>query len=242
VYRCRYNPKHVPIYLHRLKVAERYRGGETYSRYGFNEPFCALLFRLRVGQIKCTGGTWYQYDRGVWQEKTRHKFRPNEMRSIHPRHREAKRITQVLDYVESACQLQAGALYGAYKRVDSCILINVENGILEIGADRSVNFGPHLPDHFFTLKIPTSYLPLAKCPQFEDFLRQALPDARDRVLLRAFAGYLLFPGCELETALVCVGSGGTGKSTTWEAIKNVLGSFLCGSASLEPIAKVGVGI
>ena len=117
VCRLTYNPDHVKEYMRRLKVAERYRGGETYARYGFNEPFSAFLFRLRVGQIKCVAGVWHHYRAGVWEARSRHEFRPAAMRSIHPRHREAKRFTQVLDYVESAYQVQAGTLCGAYKRV-----------------------------------------------------------------------------------------------------------------------------
>ena len=232
-----YNPLHVVAYMHRLKEAERYRGGETYARYGFNEPFSSFLFRIRVGPIKCVGTIWHRYDAGVWKETSRHEFRPAAMRSIHPRHRQAKRLTQVLDYVESACQVPAGALCGAYKRVGGHILINVDNGVLKIATDGTVNFGPHSPDHHFTLKIPTPYLPSATCPVFRRLIRESLPDSRDRLLLRAFAGYLLLPSCELETALVCFGSGGTGKSTTWEAIKNVFGPDLCGSASLEQLCQ-----
>ena len=232
-----YNPAHVGAYMDRLKEAERYRGGETYARYGFSEPFCAFLFRLRVGLLKCVAGIWYHYDAGVWKETNRHEFRPAAMRSVHPRHRQSKRFTQVLDYVESAYQVPAGTLCGAYKRVAGSILVNVDNGVLEVDAGGRVALGPHSPDHRFTLKVPTPYLPAATCPVFKQLIRQALPDPRDRLLLRAFAGYLLLPSCELEAALVCYGAGGSGKSTTWEAIKSVLGTTLCGSATLEQLCQ-----
>ncbi len=235
--RVSYNPRHVGIYMARLKEAERYRGGETYAHYAFNEPFCAFLFRLQVGLIKCVAGAWYHYDAGVWKETSRHQFRPAAVRVIHPRHRQAKRFTQVLDYVESAYQVPASTLCGAYKRVGGRVLVNVDNGVLEVDPNGTVALRAHSPDHHFTLKVPTPYLPAATCPVFKQLVRQALPDPRDRLLLRAFAGYLLLPGCELEAALVCFGSGGSGKSTTWEAIKSVLGTSLCGSATLEQLCQ-----
>lgn len=239
VYRVKHNPVAVRAYARRLQKAARIRGGETYCRYGFSEAFCAFLFRLRTSKVICVGEVWYQYEEGVWKQKSRHSFRPRALASIHPYQQQAKRVSAVLDYVESACQVEENILCGAYKRVDGFILINVANGVLEFPLDGDTErLRAHSPDDGFTLQFPASYNPAVQCPHFAVTLEQALPDEEDRLLLQVFAGSVLYPGCEYETALVCFGPGGTGKSTIlYDGIRTVLGEALCGSVGLEELCR-----
>lgn len=239
VYRVKHNPVAVHAYARRLAKAARVRGGETYCRYGFSEAFCAFLFRLRTSRIICVGEVWYLYGGGVWKQKSRHKFRPGALAVIHPYQQQAKRVSAVLDYVDSACQAEENILCGACKRVDGFILLNVVNGVVEVPVDGDVErLRAHSPDDGFTLQLPTFYDSLAPCPNFTATLTAALPDEEDRRLLQVFAGSVLYPGCEHETALVCFGPGGTGKSTIlYDGIRSVLGEALGGSVELEELCR-----
>ena len=54
-------------------------------------------------------------------------------------------------------------------------------------------------------------------------------------MFRLFVGYMLYPGCPFEAALVCYGDGGTGKSTIADGIRAALGDDLVRSLSLLQI-------
>ncbi len=106
------------------------------------------------------------------------------------------------------------------------VLVNVANGIVRVAPDYQVERLDHDPARNFTCQLAANYDPLARCPNFERVLGEALPDADDRILLQLFAGSLLFPSCKYEAALVCYGPGGTGKSTIAEPIASVFGAEL----------------
>jgi putative DNA primase/helicase len=89
----------------------------------------------------------------------------------------------------------------------------------------------------FTGQLAGRYDPKAIANNFERVLKEALPDSDDLDLFRMFSGYLLYPDCRFEAALVCYGPGGTGKSTLSQAIENVIGPDLVRHLSLEQICN-----
>ena len=69
---------------------------------------------------------------------------------IHPNQRQARRITDLISHVESARQVGADEFYGAYKMVAGRILINANNGVIEVGPGDQIAFRVHSPDDRFT--------------------------------------------------------------------------------------------
>ena len=62
-----------------------------------------------------------------------------------------------------------------------------------------------------------------------------MPDPEDLNLFEIFMGYLLFPDCRFEAALVSYGDGGTGKSTIACGVRAALGNDLVQSLTLLQI-------
>ncbi|MBE7158195.1 MAG: hypothetical protein INR62_07135, partial [Rhodospirillales bacterium] len=233
----RYNINHLPFYMTRLQRAARRRGGEAYCQFGFSEPFSAYLLLQRVPDMKFLGDDLHVYHGGVWGKEDRKMFGAKAMNCIHPRHQSAKRAQAVLDYVGMIRQVRQDTFCGAYKKVGDLILINANNGVVEVLPNGTVIVRGHSKDDFFSLKLAADYDPSATCKTFLSVLNDALPDQADRDVLQVFGGYLLYPGCDYEVSLVCYGPGGTGKSTILNGIGSVLGQGLCGKASLEELCK-----
>jgi putative DNA primase/helicase len=91
----------------------------------------------------------------------------------------------------------------------------------------------HSPEHEFLSALGTPYEPGAECPRFEQFLRETVPDASDRLKLKEFAGYCLMHWqLPQHKALFLVGPTASGKSTFLDTIRAMLGSDT--TASLTP--------
>lgn len=232
-----YNPMRISDYIGKLQEASAIRRGDTYTRYSYSEAFCAGLLKFHLPPMKCVGDSWYVYNGGIWELTGRDIFSLEAMESIHPDHRQASHADDLLDHVQRLSQVSQKLFCGAYKRVDDRILINANNRVLDVLPDGSVIPCDHAAEHHFTLKLPTDYDPVARCPEFEATLEYALPDEVDRNLLQVFTGYMLYPGCEFQKALVCFGDGGNGKSTLLEGVGHVFGEFLCSAAGLEDLCK-----
>lgn len=124
--------------------------------------------------------------------------------------------------VELLEQFLVSAYLPAPVRDEKTVLINVDNGTLEI-----VDGVPHLREHraedFITYVLPFCYNPDAKCALFDKYLLRVLPDESLRAVLCEFVGYIFTQSLKLETALILYGDGGNGKSVLFEVITRMLG-------------------
>jgi len=112
--------------------------------------------------------------------------------------------------------------------------INCQNGVIRINPDGTVA-GPEPadPDDNWLTAIETSYEPDAECPQFREFLEDAVPEGSDRKKLQEFAGYALMHwALPYHKALFLVGPTASGKSTFLDTIRALLGERAV--ASLTP--------
>lgn len=121
-----------------------------------------------------------------------------------------------------------------YKFKEGAILINCANGVLRV-TPNSEQLLSHSPEYLFSGQVAAKFDPEAEAPTFGRVLSEALPNPDDLTLFKIFAGYILYPGCPFEAALVCYGDGGTGKSTVAHGIRSMLGTDLVCSLSLVQI-------
>jgi P4 family phage/plasmid primase-like protien len=198
------------------------------------ETELANLLARRLPPVRCVGTLWFSYKNGVWSKGTKDIYRPQALEIQHLRKRSDRRANSVLSHLESRTQINEREFSSFYKFADGAILINCENGVLRV-TQSSEDLFPHSPDYFFTSQVAAKFDPLADAPTFEKVLQEALPDPEDLNLFRLFAGYILYPGCPFEAALVCYGDGGTGKSTIAEGLRAALGNDLVRSLSLIQI-------
>jgi putative DNA primase/helicase len=194
----------------------------------------ASLLEGSLPPIRCVGKDWYAYKNGVWRQVSRDIFRPQALSIQHTKCRTDRMGTSVLSHLESKYQVDEDEFCSFHKFDGDAILINCANGVLRVTANSEKLF-PHSPDHLFIGRVGATFEPEAEASTFARVLSEALPDPDDLILFQAFIGYTLYPGCFFETALVCYGDGGTGKSTITDGVRSALGDDLIRSLSLLQI-------
>ena len=105
------------------------------------------------------------------------------------------------------------------------------NCVLGISTDDNPTYGlipmkmDFSPKHLVTERMDYDYDPSAKCPLWDAFLEEVLPDASVRKVLQEFFGmcYLDRRRLSVEKFLILIGAGANGKSVIFEVMKRVLG-------------------
>ncbi len=108
------------------------------------------------------------------------------------------------------------------KRNGDIILINLNNGTLEIDKD-TVRIRDHDRADFLTYVLDYDYQKDAIYPIFDNFLTKVLPDPESRNILQEYTGFVFSSNLKLEKALVLYGTGANGKSVFFEVITALMG-------------------
>jgi len=116
------------------------------------------------------------------------------------------------------------------------VLINLQNGTFEIGADAQRLRSPE-PADFLTYQLPFEYDPSADAPLFHTYLNHVLPDPILQKILAEYLAYLFVrPSVlKLEKMLLIYGSGANGKSVLFDIVNALLGSQNVCSYSLQSL-------
>jgi P4 family phage/plasmid primase-like protien len=199
----------------------------------FELEFVERLLKT-LPQIITLGERWFVCQDGLWTERARHHYHPEALAIIEPRSRTTRMASQVLRHIEGRCQAKESPFCGAYK-FDSGrdILVSVQNGVLRLGAEVSLERSSS--QHHFTQKLAVPYDPEARCPAFSQALLENLPDPEDQRLFGLFCASVLVPDCRWEAALCVFGETGTGKSTLFEGVQAALGKGPCQALSLTEL-------
>jgi len=99
-------------------------------------------------------------------------------------------------------------------------IINIGNGLLNITTRKLM---PHTPDYYSTTQVSIRYDPGAKCPVFDNFLSEVLPDEDDRIRVIDLFGYCLIRDYHIQKWFMFHGSGANGKGTLLDVLKEFLG-------------------
>lgn len=118
------------------------------------------------------------------------------------------------------------AAYQEEDNSENSILINLKNGTYEINQLKQ----KHLIREFqakdnIRYQLSFRYDAEAKCPNFDTFLEQVLPDRFSRDVLAEFIGssFIRNEVLKTEKALILYGSGANGKSVVFEIVNALLG-------------------
>lgn len=101
-------------------------------------------------------------------------------------------------------------------------LFNMQNGVYDLDAN---TFHPHSAQHFVSMKAGASYKPSARAPQFEKFIRWALPEQSTQRFVQKLFGQALIGRVDDQILPIFTGSGGNGKGTLLNAISAVMGDY-----------------
>ena len=104
---------------------------------------------------------------------------------------------------------------------DDEVRINLLNGTFVIGENRGLR-EPRRED-FIRYRLPFPYDPSAKCPIFDKYLVEVLPDQSVRDVLAEFVAYTFTKNLKLEKTLVLYGDGSNGKGVFFEVVSALLG-------------------
>ena len=114
------------------------------------------------------------------------------------------------------------------EEIDPHSVLCLKNGIFNY---ETGEITAHTPDLILTSQFPVKFDPEATCPQYNDYLRKALPDPKQRDLAHELLGYVLQKDARFQTAVLFFdnGQGCTGKSTLTEVFQRLLGrgKFTC---------------
>ncbi len=121
-------------------------------------------------------------------------------------------------------------------------LINCANGTLKVdpGADAGdedpIKFLEHDPADLISKTTGIDYDPAAACPLFERFLADVQPDEDVRRFLKQWGGYCLIGDVSQQKIVFSYGKGKNGKSTFWETVARVAGSY-AGTLPIESFLR-----
>ena len=111
----------------------------------------------------------------------------------------------------------------------------LSNGVFDF---KTMTLQEHSPDNYFLKSYPVAYDATAHCPDFDDWLRQVLPDEQSQTLIYEMIGSIFDPNAnEYQTAFLLSGSGSNGKSTLLDIIEKLVGET---NISLTPFHEFGV--
>lgn len=100
--------------------------------------------------------------------------------------------------------------------------VTCANGVLDLD---SMTFGPHDRGLLATKKLGVAYDPAAKCPKWEKFLSEVLPDPAMRDYLQRAIGYTLLGEPVRKAIFMLHGPSHTGKSQVVNALSAIFGTF-----------------
>lgn len=114
--------------------------------------------------------------------------------------------------------------------------INFANCLVDWQRPEGILSFDHDPAEFSMIQLPVEYDADAKCPTFDRWLDEVLPDDMHQFFWEVF-GYMLMTGNPLQTAVLLLGRSGTGKSTFLRRLENILGRENISSESLKSLTE-----
>lgn len=96
-------------------------------------------------------------------------------------------------------------------------------------------------EHYFTRCVPLAYDPAARCPVFDSFMQDIIPEHADRVWMQQILGSCTMGRLAAQEFYVFSGSGSNGKGTLFRALTATLGKFLASPPSSLVVGGSGGG-
>jgi P4 family phage/plasmid primase-like protien len=195
----------------------------------------ATLLAGKLPPVKTVGNVWHVFGNGVWRPLEADTLKPQALAILPENWRTVRRAITLLDHIAAAKQTDGGIFKGFYAfDAEGAALTNAGNGVVRVTVN-GIELLPHLPGYHFTRQTVAHFNPAATAPLFNRVLCEVLPDAEDRALFQVCLGNFLFPDCRFETALVCYGEAGRGKSTVADPVAAALGLDLVSRLSMSQV-------
>jgi P4 family phage/plasmid primase-like protien len=161
---------------------------------------------------------WRMFDtkRGIWKNIAPEKVKSWIQHHVYAVGVPSKHIAEVFKAIECHQDILADEEWVEYEHATA-----FANGTLYI-EDGKVDFQPkHNPEDQLCCRIPFNYDPAATCPQWEKFVKWALPDSSRLSLLQEAFGYTLAAGQPFQSFFLFTGVGSNGKSVVISILRQI---------------------
>jgi putative DNA primase/helicase len=105
------------------------------------------------------------------------------------------------------------------------MLFNCANGTLDLSDPARIRLRRHRQEDLLTQVSPVRYSPRARCPKFEAFLMEILPDRQVQLFMQQWAGYSLTGDTSAQVLVLMWGTGANGKSTLDGVLRHIFGNY-----------------
>lgn len=113
--------------------------------------------------------------------------------------------------------------YPRKRDTEERVLVPLLNGVLEIDRTGQRTIRAHRRDDYFRYVLPYKYDEQARCPHFQQFLCDVLPDERVHLPVLEYMAYPLVSWLHIEKLMAFLGSGANGKSVLISVIEGIYG-------------------
>lgn len=196
--------------------------------------FASLLI-AQLPPVKTIGSAWHVFSNGTWRPMESATLLPQALSIMPERGRTVRRANTLLEHIQAAQQVAPDSFKGFNCfSADGAVLVNARNGVVRVTPE-GLELLTHDAAHNFTRQTVARFDAAATAPLFNRVLCEVLPDAADRQLFQLCLGNFLLPDCRHETALVCYGEAGRGKSTVADPVSAALGVDLVSRLSMSQV-------
>jgi len=117
-------------------------------------------------------------------------------------------------------------------------ILTLHSGLHRIRTSGDVQLiSKHTPNFFDTSFVNLKFMPEAKCPRWENYIKSCLPDEADRTLLQDWFGYHFTHTIQLRKYMTFYGTGRNGKSIVCNMLRILVGRENCSSVDLTAFSK-----
>jgi P4 family phage/plasmid primase-like protien len=197
---------------------------------------------------------WFRFTGAIWRKVSGEEVESEIVKMLHANPIDGLSITQPL--IRDVLLNLRGICGGINHGYEGSLWLDMgaepipspyiacQNGLLDMQPVLAGVRRPELcqfsPRHFSTVQLGFSYDPAAKCPLWDQTIKQILPRKkkgdRRRERLQEFLGWTLVEcGPNMEAVAILVGSGANGKSTVLNQVEAVLGRDNVSHISLEDL-------
>ncbi len=170
-------------------------------------------------------GRFWVYDAGVWRPDDG-DVRRRAVTTLGERYRPSHGRTLAEVLLATLERFTVGPISG---------LINLKDGLLRWKGDPDPYLIEHNPECASTVQLPVSWVPDARCPEFDRFLASALP-ADDIERAWEVLGYLMMSGNPMQRMFLLSGGGGNGKGVFLNIARALLGHDNFAAVNLHELA------
>jgi putative DNA primase/helicase len=201
-------------------------------------------------------GIWYRYTASHWQEYSVASLKSEVAAQLHRTEYADKTTSTAVNNI--IINLQASDICGLLDHQamprwldeDRCAKDWMQfNGKHIVNVARyadAINAGGTAPDDIIREASPEFFSndyvlydwdPGAACPEWMKFLNYAVPSEENRGLLQEMMGFSLLDSTRYQVFMILVGKSGTGKSTTLEVLRSLIGQHNVSGVRLENLNK-----